>query len=328
MPQMDFHNPLTGAQVLWMAVILVVLYFVLARWGLPEVGKVLENRSAVILRDLAAAQGAKHAADQAVAADERDDGAGPRTQRRRRSPPRWRRPRPRPPLQAAALAAKLDQKLAESEAQIDAARRQALAAIKPVAQPTPPARSCCKLTGTEPGQRCPRAARGRRPGGAEGSVEPWNIRRLTQLPGTHGSFWVFIAIVIFVVLLGRKIIAAITGMLDARTQSVRNRAGRSRQVEGGGRGDPCATPRRGRPRQLEDAKQILASAQAEAARMAAELAEEAQATAKRRERMAMERIAAAEASAVNEVRAAAIDIATAASAAVLREGLMPRPMPR
>ena len=67
MPQMDFHNPLTGAQVLWMAVILVVLYVVLARWGLPEVGKVLENRSAVIARDLAAARGAKTAADEAVA---------------------------------------------------------------------------------------------------------------------------------------------------------------------------------------------------------------------------------------------------------------------
>ncbi len=67
MPQMDFHNPLTGTQVLWMAVILVVLYAVLARWGLPEVGKVLENRSAVIDRDLAAARGAKTAADEAVA---------------------------------------------------------------------------------------------------------------------------------------------------------------------------------------------------------------------------------------------------------------------
>ena len=39
----------------------------------------------------------------------------------------------RPRLEAAALAAKLDAQLAESEAQIAAARRRRLAAIKPVA---------------------------------------------------------------------------------------------------------------------------------------------------------------------------------------------------
>jgi F-type H+-transporting ATPase subunit b len=72
---------------------------------------------------------------------------------------------------------------------------------------------------------------------------------------------------------------------------------------------------------MEDARQILASAEAEAARMAAALAAEAEATAKRRERLAMERIAAAEASAVNEVRAVAIDIATAASTHLLRENV-------
>ena len=55
--------------------------------------------------------------------------------------------------------------------------------------------------------------------------------------------------------------------------------------------------------------------------MAAALAAEAEATAKRRERMAVERIAAAEAAAVNEVRAAAIDIATAASTQLLRDNV-------
>jgi F-type H+-transporting ATPase subunit b len=137
-------------------------------------------------------------------------------------------------------------------------------------------------------------------------------------PWTHGSFWVFVAIVIFVVLVGRKLLAAITGMLDKRTQSVRDALDEAAQLKAEAErilGDAKAR----QAQALEDAKQILASAQAEAARMAAELSEEAKATAKRRERMAMERIAAAEASAVKEVRAAAIDIATAASAAVLRE---------
>jgi F-type H+-transporting ATPase subunit b len=132
MPQMDFHNPLTSTQVLWMAVILVVLYFVLARWGLPEVGKVLENRSAVITRDLAAARGAKTAADLAVKqlnvtikqarASAQAQIASAVAQAKAHAA-----------LQAASLAAKLDQQLAESEAQIAVARAHAMAAIKPVA---------------------------------------------------------------------------------------------------------------------------------------------------------------------------------------------------
>jgi F-type H+-transporting ATPase subunit b len=137
-------------------------------------------------------------------------------------------------------------------------------------------------------------------------------------PFGHGSFWVFIAIVIFLGLVGRKIIAAITGMLDKRTQSVRDALDEAAQLKAEAErilGDAKAK----QAQAVEDAKQILASAQTEAARMAAELTEEAQATAKRRERLALERIAEAEASAVKEVRAAAIDIATAASAAVLRE---------
>jgi F-type H+-transporting ATPase subunit b len=138
-------------------------------------------------------------------------------------------------------------------------------------------------------------------------------------PWQHGSFWVFIAIVIFAVVAGRKIVAAVNKLLDTRTQGVRDALDEAARLKE----EAEAMLQDAKTRQaqaLEDAKQILASAQAEAARMAAELAEEAEATAKRRERMALERIAAAEASAVKDVRAAAIDIATAASAAILREG--------
>lgn len=138
-------------------------------------------------------------------------------------------------------------------------------------------------------------------------------------PWQHGSFWVFIAIVIFVVLLGRKILAAINAMLDARTQSVQAALDEAAKLKA--EAEAMLKDAKARQAQAaEDAKQILASAKTEAARMAAELAAEAEATAKRRERMAVERIAAAETAAVNDVRAVAIDIATAASAALLREG--------
>ncbi len=142
---------------------------------------------------------------------------------------------------------------------------------------------------------------------------------LSFTPWAHGSFWVFVAVVIFMVLAGRKIAAPVAAMLDARAQSVRDALEEAARLKE----EAQALLADAKARQVqatEDAKQILASAQAEAARMSAELAEEAQATAARRERLALERIAAAEAAAVKDVRAAAIDIATAASAQILRDG--------
>jgi F-type H+-transporting ATPase subunit b len=141
---------------------------------------------------------------------------------------------------------------------------------------------------------------------------------LLNSPFTHGAFWVFVAVVIFAIIAGRKIVAALTGMLDARTQQVRDALDEAAKLKA----EAEAMLREAQAAQAQamaDAQQILASAEAEAARMAAALAAEAQATATRRERLAMERIAAAEASAVHEVRAAAIDIATAASAQLLRD---------
>lgn len=150
LPQMDFHNPLTGAQVLWMVVILVVLYLLLARWGLPEMGKVLENRASVIARDLAAARGAKTAADQAVA-QLNTTMAQARNTAQAQIASAVAQAKAQAGVNAAALAARLDARLAESEAQIDAARAQAMAAIKPVAEAT--ARVILsKLTGGAPGE--------------------------------------------------------------------------------------------------------------------------------------------------------------------------------
>ncbi len=141
---------------------------------------------------------------------------------------------------------------------------------------------------------------------------------LNSTPWQHGAFWVFIAIVIFAVLAGRKVMAALTGMLDARTQKVQAALDEAAQLKAEAEA-MLKDAKAAQAQAMADAQQILQSAQAEAARMAAALAAEAEATAKRRERLAVERIEAAEASAVNEVRAVAIDIATQASAQLLRE---------
>jgi len=67
MPQLDFKNPLTVAQIVWLALIFFALYLLLSRWALPQVAEVLETRAATIGRDLEAARLAKTRADEAVA---------------------------------------------------------------------------------------------------------------------------------------------------------------------------------------------------------------------------------------------------------------------
>jgi F-type H+-transporting ATPase subunit b len=127
-------------------------------------------------------------------------------------------------------------------------------------------------------------------------------------PWLHGSFWVFIAIVIFALLAGRKIATVLTTMLDGRTAAITAAL------------QEAAALKARQAQALRDAASIVANAHAEAERMAAALAAEAAATATRRERMAQERIAAAEAQALADIRATAIDVAAAASRALLQGG--------
>jgi len=148
MPQMDFHNPLTTDQVLWMGVILVVLYLLLARWGLPGMGKVLANRAQVIQHDLAAARAAKTSADQAVALMHATM-AQARQKAQAEVAEMVAKAQARAAANVAALEARLEKNLAESEARIDEARSKALAAIKPVAEAATQT-ILLKLTGMSP----------------------------------------------------------------------------------------------------------------------------------------------------------------------------------
>ena len=148
MPQMDFQNPLTLDQVWWMVVILIVLYFTLSRWGLPQIGKVLAHRDAVIAADLEAARATKAQADATVAAlnrtmnDARSSAQAEIAQAVEAAKAKARE-------QAAAQQAALDAELEKSEAEITAARQAALAAIKPVAADTA-AVILARLTGKTP----------------------------------------------------------------------------------------------------------------------------------------------------------------------------------
>ncbi|MBV8912420.1 MAG: F0F1 ATP synthase subunit B' [Acetobacteraceae bacterium] len=132
MPQLDFANPLTISQVVWMFLIFGALYVLLARWALPVVGEVIEAREKRILADLDSARLAKEQADAAVAEiAERSRAASAQAQAE---------------IAQAVAAAKaeaaeraraeneqLERQLAEAEQGIAAARNQAMGALREVA---------------------------------------------------------------------------------------------------------------------------------------------------------------------------------------------------
>ena len=128
--------------------------------------------------------------------------------------------------------------------------------------------------------------------------------------------WVFIAFVLF----GRKLWAALAGMLDDRGAKVRTEleeAARLRQEAEAMLRDAEAR----RADALREAQALIDGAKAEAGRVAAAAGAEAEASAKRREQMALDRIAAAEKAAVDEVRLTAVEVATTAARQVIAEGL-------
>jgi F-type H+-transporting ATPase subunit b len=135
MPQMDFGNPLNLSQVVWLAIILVLLYVILANWALPAVGAVLADRAQRIQTDLDAAHAAKAEADAAVAElqaaiksarDAAQAEIAKATDDAKAAAARH----------AEELARKLDAQLASAEAEITAARAEAMKAIRPIATET------------------------------------------------------------------------------------------------------------------------------------------------------------------------------------------------
>lgn len=146
MPQMDFSNPLNGSQVVWLVILLVVLYLILARWALPGVGGILADRAQRIQGDLDAAHASKVEADAAVAElheairSARDEANAEVTRATEAA-------KAQAATQAAELSARLDAKLEKAEAEIATARAQAMTAIRPIATETA-AVLMARLTGT------------------------------------------------------------------------------------------------------------------------------------------------------------------------------------
>jgi F-type H+-transporting ATPase subunit b len=156
MPQLDFGNPLTISQVVWLAIIFLVLYLLLSRWALPQVGAVLEMRASRIAADLEAAKAAKTQADAAVAeltAATRDAQATAQAEINAAVTSA----KDAAAAQAATLNARLEKQLTEAEVRINAARGAAMGALRSVATDTAAA-VVTRLVGTAPADGAVQAA--------------------------------------------------------------------------------------------------------------------------------------------------------------------------
>lgn len=135
MPQLDFANPLTISQVVWLGIIFLALYLLLGHWALPQVAEVLEARAAAIRRDLEAARTAKRDLDAAVAslteATQRAHAAAQAEIAEAHAAAKQQAA-----AEATALTQRLDAELADAERQIEAAREAAMGALREVAADT------------------------------------------------------------------------------------------------------------------------------------------------------------------------------------------------
>jgi F-type H+-transporting ATPase subunit b len=145
MPQLDFANPMTIAQVVWGGIIFFVLYLLLANWALPKVGTVLEHRAATITADLEAAREAKEAADAAVA-DMMEATRQAQATAQAEISAAVARAKAEADAQAATLNARLEAQVAEAEQRIAATRTAAIGALRGVATETTSA-LIARLTG-------------------------------------------------------------------------------------------------------------------------------------------------------------------------------------
>jgi F-type H+-transporting ATPase subunit b len=134
------------------------------------------------------------------------------------------------------------------------------------------------------------------------------------------EIWVLVSFIVFFVLFGGRLWAAIAGLLDGRADAIRAELAEAQRLRSEAEA-MLADAKRARTEALAEAAEVLLRSHAEAAQVAQAALAEAEAAGKRRERLAIDRIAAAEKAAVAEVRQAAAEVATRAAAMVIAGGL-------
>ncbi|HBK06487.1 MAG TPA: F0F1 ATP synthase subunit B' [Acetobacteraceae bacterium] len=148
MPQLDFSTPLTLSQVVWGAIIFIVLYIMLSKTGLPMVASVLEERATKIAKDLNEARAAKASADAGMAEADQAT-AKARAESQSAINAALEEAKKAAAAQAETLNARLEKQLHDAETQIAQARASAMSAIRQVATETA-VTVVSRLTGATP----------------------------------------------------------------------------------------------------------------------------------------------------------------------------------
>ncbi len=121
------------SQLFWLVITFVLLYALMAKWALPRVGKVIDNRQKLIEGDIAEANRLKQQSDQAVAAYEKA-----LAEARARAQAIANETREKQAAAADAtrktLEGELNVKLAEAEKSIAATKQAAMANVRGIAE--------------------------------------------------------------------------------------------------------------------------------------------------------------------------------------------------
>ena len=127
-----FNSQSFPSQLIWLAIFFVLLFVLMSKWALPQVGRVIDNRQKRIAGDIAEAQRLKEQSDAAVAAYEKAlaDARG-------RAQTIANETRERAAADAAAARKKIEDalnvKLAEAEKAIAATKQAAMSNVRGVA---------------------------------------------------------------------------------------------------------------------------------------------------------------------------------------------------
>lgn len=135
MPQLRFNDPMMVAQIVWLLIIFGLMYFIVSRYALPQVGAVLEERRRRIEADLEAAQAAKQRADAALA-EHQAATARARAEAQAAISAAVQEAQAEATRRAEALNARLNAQIEEAERRIARARDQAMGALRQVATET------------------------------------------------------------------------------------------------------------------------------------------------------------------------------------------------
>lgn len=134
------------------------------------------------------------------------------------------------------------------------------------------------------------------------------------------AFWVALAFVVLLVLIGKKIYLMAGAALDDRADAIRARLDEAAKLREEAQ-ELLAANKRRQSEAAEEARRFIEKAKEEAERVRQRLIAEMERDLKRRQQLAEQRIAQVEAAAMGEVRELATEVALKAAEAVLKDTL-------